>query len=412
MKTILTMAALAATFASAAVAAVRWQAEPTRQEVAAAEPAEARGKGSGGRAVIRCRLTTAGETSGCVILRETPTGLGYGRAGLELAKRYRAAPQAGETIVELPFDWFRFDTQPDWLKKPTADDLAAVWPTAAWKKGKGGAALLNCTITVRGLLTDCVVLDESPPGENFGGAAIALSPQLMFKPARLKGEPVPSTINLPVTFKAVPGMNQSMSMQSRLAPVVQGWLQAPSYADMVAAYPAKAKAEKVGGRATVSCDVKKDGRLAPCLVMAETPKGQGFGKAARELAKGFLMNTIGPDGKAQDNLAVQLPFAFDPKMLETPIVGKPSWIAVPPAEDFTAAFGALKLEASARAQLDCLVKPDGFLTDCKVAAETPAGTGVGAAALQVAPKFKLSTWTNEGLPVAGGRVRVPLRYDP
>lgn len=305
------------------------------------------------------------------------------------------------------------DVQPDWLKKPTAGGLATVWPTEAWKRGKGGSARIECMITVRGLLTDCIVLDESPAGESFGAAAIALTPQLLMKPAQLKGQPVPSTVRIPINFKMGPGMTAPPpAMQRRLAPVVQAWPEAPSYADVAAAYPEKAKAAKIGGRATLSCDVKKDGRLGPCSILAETPKGQGFGKAARDLAKSFRMNTIGLEGKPLGDLAVQVPIAFDPKVLENPLVGKATWISLPPSADFVAAFGTLKLSETARAQLDCVVLQGGAVGDCKVVSESPAGSGVAAAALQVAPKFKLSTWTADGLPVVGGRVRVPLRFDP
>jgi hypothetical protein len=36
--------------------------------------------------------------------------------------------------------------------------------------------------------------------------------------------------------------------------------------------------------------------------------------------------------------------------------------------------------------------------------------GFGAAALSLAPKFQVNPWSAEGLPVVGGRIRVPMRY--
>jgi TonB family protein len=353
---------------------------------------------------------TTGEMVGCQVAKETSPGDGFGQAAVDLAQKHRAAPQATESIVELAYEWWPpLDKQPDWLKRPNAEDLAAVWPAAAWKAGKGGKATISCLVTVHGLLMDCIVLSESPGGMGFGASAIALTPQFVMRPGTRNGQPTPSSVRIPVDF-ASPGVIGGNPMAKRMLPVIQAWPEAPSYADVVAIYPQKAKAEKRGGLATVACEVRKTGRLEVCNILVEQPTGQGFGRAARELARKFYVETKGPDGKVQDDLAVQLSFAFDPAMLDTPLVGKPSWIALPPIEDFDAAFGALMLQATARAQLDCEVVQGGSLKDCKMLSES--NPGVGAAALALAPKFKLSTWTAEGLPTVGGRVRVPIRFDP
>lgn len=67
-------------------------------------------------------------------------------------------------------------------------------------------------------------------------------------------------------------------------------------------------------------------------------------------------------------------------------------------------------QASARVVLGCLVGPQGRLMDCKAETEEPAGLGIAAAALGLSSSFSLVTWTTDGLPTVGGRVRVPLRY--
>lgn len=54
----------------------------------------------------------------------------------------------------------------------------------------------------------------------------------------------------------------------------------------------------------------------------------------------------------------------------------------------------------------------GSVSDCKVVTEDPAGQGVGQAALSLAPHFRLTTWTAEGLPTVGGTINIPLRYEP
>jgi hypothetical protein len=45
-----------------------------------------------------------------------------------------------------------------------------------------------------------------------------------------------------------------------------------------------------------------------------------------------------------------------------------------------------------------------------VTSEEPAEFGFGQAALALAPHFRLSVWTEQGLPTVGGRVTLPIRY--
>jgi TonB family protein len=57
-----------------------------------------------------------------------------------------------------------------------------------------------------------------------------------------------------------------------------------------------------------------------------------------------------------------------------------------------------------RVVVECLVAPQGALTDCLVVEETPAGRGLGQRALEEAAKLTMDA------PVAGARVRVPFSY--
>ncbi len=84
----------------------------------------------------------------------------------------------------------RLDVRPDWLKRPDAADVLAVWPSAAWIKGLGGRAVISCRVTLQGALADCSVNREEPVGAGFGAAAIALSPQFLMKPGIRDGKPV------------------------------------------------------------------------------------------------------------------------------------------------------------------------------------------------------------------------------
>ena len=59
---------------------------------------------------------------------------------------------------------------------------------------------------------------------------------------------------------------------------------------------------------------------------------------------------------------------------------------------------------------DCLVAPDGRMTDCHIAREAPADMGFGAAAVLVVGVMQMDPWTPEGRPVAGARVKVPIQF--
>src|SRR5205814_10111810 len=112
----------------------------------------------------------------------------------------RVAGMAPQGTVIIPYSYFPFDKAPDWLRKPTERDLLVVWPKAAWRKGLGGKATIACLVSPQGAVYDCVPTSESPPGENFGAAAVALTPQFLMRPATLGGQPVLSPVTIPINF--------------------------------------------------------------------------------------------------------------------------------------------------------------------------------------------------------------------
>jgi TonB family protein len=97
---------------------------------------------------------------------------------------------------------------------------------------------------------------------------------------------------------------------------------------------------------------------------------------------------------------------------EPPAILAPQWIATPTPEDAQAVYpkAAADKRLEGRATLKCGVNGEGFLKDCASIAEEPAAQGFGAAALALAPKFRMAEVTKDGQPVAGGVVRVPIRF--
>ena len=390
-----------------------WSSAPSAAQLREVSPP------GGARAVMRCRVRASGEIVACETLGETPSGSGFAAAVAKLAPAYRlthevAAGIAPDGAIGFSVDTYVHDKPADWVRKPSAHDLAAVWPPAAQRTGAGGWAIISCLANIQGLLLDCFPLRESPAGAGFGAAAVALTPQLLMKPATLRGQPVPSVINIPIEFKRTSVSYNQPVPATELSPAM-AWPEAPTYADVIAAYPNKARSAALAGRASLSCGFDGSGHLVGCSTIAEDPKGEGFADAAHTLARHFRADLKTPDGRAISRAKIQLPFFFDPESLSgaKPVIGKPKWQSLPASTDTDAAFGEILRTGAGtvRVSLACRVQQGGTVSDCAVASEDPPGKGVGAAALTLAPTLKLSTWTIEGLPIVGGTIRVPLRLE-
>lgn len=90
---------------------------------------------------------------------------------------------------------------PNWLARPTADQLNHFYPPVALEEGLSGQADIDCSVTARGELTACRVLNESPRGRGFGDAALKLSRIFRMSPKTEDGQPVEGgTIRIPIKF--------------------------------------------------------------------------------------------------------------------------------------------------------------------------------------------------------------------
>ncbi len=314
------------------------------------------------------------------------------------------------------------ETAAGWLRGPTPEDLLTVWPRDAYKKGYGGKAVIACQVSVQGGLRECAVESESPAGAGFGSAAIALSPQFVMKPATRDGQPVVGAVRIPVIFPTpeIPtgSLLAGAGFYTNLARVSVSdvpWRAAPTYAEVAAAYPRKAREKQIGGRATLNCRFKADGRIGSCDTATEEPKGQGFATAAKSLAGRFVGPATMADGSSTVGMDTQIPFTFAVEMLNSDkrVMGKPQWRAMPSGADFAKVYPAAAVKAGvqgARVAMLCEVGAEGWLTNCSVETEDPQGLGFDQAALALAGSFQVKTWTPEGLPTIGGKIRLPIRY--
>ena len=209
-------------------------------------------------------------------------------------------------------------------------------------------------------------------------------------------------------FAALTGAGAFAIAAGALAQTAPQWAEAPSVADMAAAYPAKAKAAGIGGEVNLTCEINREGRPRQCAALGEKPSGYGFGSAARKIAERMRVGDPGMAGQE-----VRVPVTFDPAVLKgAATVTKPSWAALPSAADFQASFPKAENGINkVRVVLACTVAPGGALAGCAVDQEEPAGQGFGEGALALASKFRVGPWSLDGEPTVGAKLRVPIRYE-
>ncbi len=83
----------AQTPAAAVIGNPRWLSRPNAEQMARYYPTRALAEGVEGRAVIRCRVTAAGEMTACSTVSEAPAGYRFGDAGQKLSRYFKISPR-------------------------------------------------------------------------------------------------------------------------------------------------------------------------------------------------------------------------------------------------------------------------------------------------------------------------------
>lgn len=119
------------------IAGLRWLRLPDGGDLERYYPALARGQGLNGRAVLQCVVRADGTLGDCIVVEETPAGVGFGEATMLASRKLRVGPAApggrieGAT-VRVPIVWTLAEEPP---RLPLAFEgwwVGADQPCRAW----------------------------------------------------------------------------------------------------------------------------------------------------------------------------------------------------------------------------------------------------------------------------------------
>ncbi len=320
----------------------------------------------------------------------------------------QASAQSGSALASSPQgDAARISIR----RLPASEYFSSSYPANAMRKGLGGKAVLECAVNRDGGLDRCKVVSETPTGWGFGDAALGLSPGILATKGLPDVDGARPTIRFPVTWPTqaphplLQGDDTGHLLHTR-------WLAAPSFADLMAAYPKKQAG--MGGYAALSCVVlRRSGRLGECHVLIEDPVGSGFADAARRLAGKFQASI--PQAMRQNaDIWTELRFRFpaNPVAAADRIIDGPLLFADAPGADTGAALPSPSQGSDAAAMrfavLDCAVAPDFGLRGCEVIEDRGPVALTADGANKLVSGKRVSAWSEEGEPIDGARVKMTV----
>jgi hypothetical protein len=195
---------------------------------------------------------------------------------------------------------------------PKPDDTFLVfYPPAARAAGVEGQATVKCSRTAHLAMTGCTLVSETPAGQGFGAAALAMAAQSKDNPKlalREVANLAPQETTLRFTLHP-PAITPDITLMAHVL-ANPSIVTKPTNAQIQAAYPSRALDDQVQGGAIIDCVVSEKGALQECRVAAETPVGYGFGQAAADLAGDFVMKPGELDGEPVGGRPVRISVGF------------------------------------------------------------------------------------------------------
>lgn len=165
-----------------------------------------------------------------------------------------------------------------------------------------------------------------------------------------------------------------------------------------------------------------DGALHLCETAAEQPTGRGLAAAALSLVPRFRIapqTYAGPPEGATINVPIRWgllgtpvparPAAFSGSVTGMDLIVRPTLLAQPTAAQLHAAQPPGR---AGRVVLECTVAVDTTVKDCRLLEESPLGAGFGAAALSLAPLYRVAPQTGGDGKPQEAVVRLPFNFTP
>lgn len=175
-------------------------------------------------------------------------------------------------------------TEPVWLRRPNAEQVATAYPSGAMREGIEGEVTLDCTVTETGTLTGCDLASEAPKGMGFAAATQKLSAGMQMKLHDGQGRPV---------------AGRPFKLAIRWTPPGGGVRSLP-----------KLEVRRPGmatGRITLDCRINPEADLDDCRVVGPA---RGLEAAAMEVVAAINAASPVPADRGPGRGRVQIPIAF------------------------------------------------------------------------------------------------------
>ena len=324
-----------------------------------------------------------------------------------------------------------------------------------------GRAVVNCAVTDQGHLQDCRSHDETPTGLGFGKAALALTRLFVLRPQTVNGVAVSDgRVNVPIAFRPAPGppafepkapaspaalaLGQKLTavngsaagslanfevlvrqVETRPRADVDDETRAEIAAGLRASYPVAA-AEAQTKLAKVYANAFSAAELTKLAAFFSSPVGTKT--STQDEGIRLMAGRIGAENARLATLASREAFCVSrdcQASAEPPdraaLVARMGEVALPdPVLIQQATLNQIEMARPGLARtfglggvvaLKCQTTRLGVLTACAVASEAPAGLGLGAAALTLAPSYRLDATLPEQSAL-GRSVALVIRFEP